>query len=274
MNLLQKLPFDLFNYLVEVGNISGQDLINLAEIYNYKKNDIFRKQLKKDYNVDLKNEYVLKNSDKDLYKDYVKIFGKKFRKDRAIVLLVRFERNIENLEEIEKELENSYPGYKRYLRRGDIIENIYKSGYRTNGIYMYNGEKIIDLNYELYEYGTPSKEFLVFKEFCPDYWDCIFVNECGDCKRELNVNNIYHPDRNSEFYWCDPIIPVVVDKKILEPLVEKELLKDVKTNKYYNYNYVNVDFKNKRYRVTIPDDFSERDDLYYESYTEGFLQNL
>ena len=270
--LFEKLPYDVFNYLLEIGDISGQDLINLIEIYDYRKNDIFRIFLKKEYNVDvLKNEYVLYQ---DLYEDYTKIFGKKFRKDRAIVLLVSFDKNLEELEKIDKELETLYPGYKRYLRRGDIIENISKSGYRTQGIYMFDGEKIIDLNYEIYDYGTPSKEFLVFKEFCPDYWDCIFVEDSGNCRRQLNVNNIYHPDRNSEFYWCDPTIPVLVDKRVLEPLVEKELLKDVKTNKYYNYNYVNVNYKNKRYRVTIPDDFSERKDLYYESYTEGFLQNL
>ena len=268
VTLFNNLPYDLFNYIVEIGNISGEDLLNLTEIYDYKNEEIFRKSLKREYDVE--NNYP----SKELYKDYTRSFGKKFRKDRAIVLLVGLKSNNEELEEIEKELEILYPGFKRYLRRGDIIENIFKSGYRTQGIYMYDGEKIIDLNYEIYDYGSPSKEFMIFNEFPPDYWDCIFVDEYDNIERQLNVNKIYHPDRNSGFYWSDPTIPVLVDKNVLKPLVEKGVLKDVRTNKYYNYNYVNVDFKNKRYRVTIPDDFSEKEELYYESYTEGFLQHL
>jgi len=268
--MLQKLPYDVFNYIVESGKISGKDLLNLSELYNHRVDETFKRALKRDYNV-----YCNKNDPKDLYIEYNGIFGKKFRKDRAIVLLVEIHdlHSRNTPEKVENALENLYPNFKRFLRRGDIVEISNISGYRTMGIWMYDGEKITSLNHEVDGYGTPSKEFLVFKEFPPDYWDCIFVDDFDNMERQLNINNIYCPKKESKFYWHEPTIPVLVDKNVLIPLVERGVYKDVVGNKGYYYNYVNVEYQNKKYRVTIPKDFSERDEIYYESYVEGFLQH-
>ena len=249
------LPYDVFNYLVEIGKVSGQDLINLSELYPNRKEDVFKKALKRDFN--LKNDSFDHSSEK-LYKDHVKIFGNNFNKDKSTVLLVLFsEENDLELNEIDMLLERKYPDFKKYLRRGDIIENIPESGYRSNGVYMFDGEKVIGLNYDFDDYGSPSKEFLVFKEFSPDYWNY-----------ELNVNNIYHPNNKSKFYWHRSPAYVVVDKNILRPLVEKGVTKDVEENRYYYLNYVTLEFQNKKYKVTIPDRFNELEELYYYDYGE------
>ena len=252
------LPYDIFNYIIDIGNISRQDLINFSEANNHRVEDIFRKALKKEYGLDCKEKC------KDLYIELMGIF-ENYDKNRATVLLV----NLKG--ELKEKIEELYPGFRKYLKRGDIIEDISTSGYRRQGVYMYDGENVIDLNYEKDEYGSPSKEFLVFKEFPPDYWENFYMDE--NSYKKLNINNIYCPNEKSKFYW-DDLNPVLVDKNVLLPIVEKGLSKDVKSNKFYYYNFVIVDYKDKKYRVVIPDDFLERDELYYHSYGDEFIQYI
>lgn len=79
-----------------------------------------------------------------------------------------------------------------HLRRGDILENILSSGERALGLYIYDGEKVVELDGELDDYGNIPKEFVVFKDFNPNYWDL----------REMNYHNVLVPTQtNTQAYW-------------------------------------------------------------------------
>ena len=64
---------------------------------------------------------------------------------------------------------NEYPAFNP--DRGDIIENIDECGYRSGGVYFYDGEKIITQYYDYDAYGTPPYNFKICTEFYPGYWD-------------------------------------------------------------------------------------------------------
>lgn len=66
---------------------------------------------------------------------------------------------------------NSMDNIRKNLMRGDLVETISEENrYRNQGTFIYDGEKIIELDYEEYtDYGAPPK-FLV-DEFGNNYWD-------------------------------------------------------------------------------------------------------
>ena len=100
------------------------------------------------------------------------------------------------------DLEKLYPGIIKAMKRGDIIENINESGYRSNGIRFFNGEKIIDQNTTIDDYGSPPIEFKVISEFSVGYWTYGPYGSKEDHKAAY-VNNDFE-DGESEFYWhCD-----------------------------------------------------------------------
>lgn len=80
---------------------------------------------------------------------------------------------------------------KPYLRRGDILENVQTSGYRSTGWYMFDGEQVRELAGDLDEYGGISKDYLVYSEFNPYYWQ----------RDQMNENNILVPGEKARGYW-------------------------------------------------------------------------
>lgn len=63
--------------------------------------------------------------------------------------------------------------YNSDWKYGDVIcvTNSKDYGYRNNGKYMWDGENVIDLDYEYDDYGTVSSTFLVGKDFnTAMYW--------------------------------------------------------------------------------------------------------
>src|SRR5436853_247835 len=90
--------------------------------------------------------------------------------------------------EIQQLIEKTYPDFRSYLRRGDIIQDIYHAGYNDDGIYFYDGTNIIEPLYEILGYGIIPDQFIVFEEFAPDYW---YFNEDDP----LNINTIYVPQQ-------------------------------------------------------------------------------
>lgn len=87
------------------------------------------------------------------------------------------------------DINEKYPGLVSMMKRGDLVENINESGYRSNGIYCYDGEDIVYQNRTCDDYGMPSSSFKIVHEFPPGYWD------------NPEINNKFEPDHNSTFYW-------------------------------------------------------------------------
>ncbi len=69
-----------------------------------------------------------------------------------------------------KKLEEKYPGFTEQLSRGDIIEDISEHGYRSQGVWFWDGQSIIPQDIEDDPYGMVPKEFKL-GEFPPGYWD-------------------------------------------------------------------------------------------------------
>jgi len=54
--------------------------------------------------------------------------------------------------------------------RGDLIETISdKNRYRNDGTFIYDGKKVVELDYLHSDYGRPPKYLI--QEFGDDYWD-------------------------------------------------------------------------------------------------------
>ena len=83
------------------------------------------------------------------------------------------------------------------LERGDIIENIDESGYRSDGVYFFDGKEIIDQSRRIDDYGEPATEFAAPWEFTPDYWG----SGEGAPSPEHTTYNWTGKEAKSKFYW-------------------------------------------------------------------------
>lgn len=148
--------------------------------------------------------------------------------------------DINHFESFRHLLLTKYPNYHKHLKRGDIIENINMSGYRSQGVYMFDGSSVIPLQYDFDDYGSVSDKFLVFKDFPPDYWFPW---------NTLQVDDRYHPGQQSNAYWHG-------DSG--EPLIDKNAL----TNRFVNTSddglmFIEITFNDITYHVFIhPADFT------------------
>lgn len=113
------------------------------------------------------------------------------------------------------------------LVRGDFIIDTSDTnyGYRSSGMYFFNGKTIIEPCVEYDDYGTVPKEFKLLSEFPPGYWD-LPIGNTGS----INVHREFHyvrkngnlvafdgPPRkiDANAYWHHPencgISPVTLD---------------------------------------------------------------
>lgn len=80
-------------------------------------------------------------------------------------------------EEILKQLTKYLEEHSIEVKQGDVIELICESGYRNTGVFLYDGEKVINLYAEVDDYGSvpPEMKILDFKApaekfFEPKHW--------------------------------------------------------------------------------------------------------
>jgi len=59
--------------------------------------------------------------------------------------------------------------YRNFLKRGDVLHTSWKKEYRNNHKYLWDGTKVVPLDYKIDEYGSVPREFS-FPEFRPDYF--------------------------------------------------------------------------------------------------------
>ena len=142
-------------------------------------------------------------------------------------------------------LEDKYKGISKKLKRGDLIENLNESGYRSQGVYCFDGTDIVGQNFKFDDYGTPSTSFKLIKEFPPGYWD------------EPIVNNDYE-EGDSRFYWH-------FDKAYAY----------IHLNEYENHNEeengISFMYNNKRYLIKT--DIYEKITMHEEFYVGLLKEN-
>ena len=152
-----------------------------------------------------------------------------------------------------KKLESAYPGLTKMMKRGDIIEDIDQSGYRSEGVYLFDGKNVVEQNDEYDDYGSPPEDFKIITEFQPGHWD-----------QPLEVNDKY-VSGNSEFYWHSEDLPCAIDP------IESGLRDAIKNNlQRENEEYYVVFTHNKlKYLVYLRDDYVKNIDTLKVMYGHG-----
>lgn len=83
-----------------------------------------------------------------------------------------------NPEHPEKNYALKFNPIKDYqIRRGDTI-CFGGRKYRNEGVWIWDGKKIIPLDTDIDDYGSVPTEFKVGKEFAPDHWSKIIEHNC------------------------------------------------------------------------------------------------
>ena len=157
-------------------------------------------------------------------------------------------------------LNRKYPGITNVMKRGDIIENVTESGYRSQGIYMWDGKKVIEQNTDWDDYGSPSTEFRLITEFPPGYWDQWYGRN-----EHLPVKKWCRIDAESQFYWHSNEPPCAMDTDLLKkcPILTKDNV-DVYWTTFMH--------EGKEYKLNISDlEFfqSQKDNEYICVYWDG-----
>lgn len=133
--------------------------------------------------------------------------NQEFRADRASIFLYKGDEDDEEGNITKKDLAKIKP----WLRKGDLLENVSQSGYRSEGVKIYDGKKVIDLGYEIDDYGHPGEEFVVYREFNPLYWNY----------DSLNCYNILVPEKEEpQSMWHSENMPsVYIDREAVAQAV-------------------------------------------------------
>jgi hypothetical protein len=117
---------------------------------------------------------------------------------------------------------------KKIIKRGDIVENNEESGYRTSGVYIWDGKKSISLSTTPDDYGTIPIEFRVISEFPIDYWHT-FQSPIS----QLSKNT-------SQFDWHNNYVPV--SKNILNISDKCKPKTAIFKNKSHHYKIFGFEF--------------------------------
>lgn len=162
------------------------------------------------------------------------------------------------------DLEAKYKGISEKIKRGDLVENVSESGYRSQGVYCFDGQELIAQETSYDDYGNPSACFKLIKEFPPGYWD------------DPIPNNDYEDDE-SRFYWHCYVGYSEIDLDEFDHTIVKddenvtEILIDYNGKKYLiivqKHNYDDVT-KCRQILVGCPEGESTRDGYDYVLNTE------
>ncbi len=144
---------------------------------------------------------------------------------------------------------DQYMDLWKMMKKGDLIENIGKSGYRSEGRYyvdidhkrkksiIRNGLIIRDLHTEWDDYGSIPSHFYVITEFPKSYFN----------EDQIIVNNKYCPKQNKQSYWHCDNQPCFIDttRLKLKNLTEDNIFMEESDDT--RYVYVIVRFKKVNY---------------------------
>ena len=146
------------------------------------------------------------------------------------------------------DLEALYPGISKDLKNGDIIEFLQDSGYRSQGIKMVligNEDLVtylVDQDIDCDDYGSPSANFTILKDFPPRYWNL-----------PLRVNDKYAPGQKTKFYWHSEKLPLTLNESVIvnEVLAGRKYKFKQPTN--FQILYVIVEYEGEKYGVILDD---------------------
>lgn len=100
------------------------------------------------------------------------------------------------------------------MKHGDLIENIDESGNNSGGVYMIfidDGYKIIELDYEYNSYDSPNAQFYVISQFPIDHWNTSNM-KANDKYEKIDkkywsskegFSNMWHYEYPSPYFYVD-----------------------------------------------------------------------
>jgi len=171
------------------------------------------------------------------------------------------------------DLDAVFPGIANNLKRGDLISNSDDSGYRAQGVSIFDGETANELSSVYDDYVHIPEDYCIITEFPPGYWDpkgfdehhtiCYYTNSTGN-------------PVESDFYWhCDPEMELInikilgiedAYKKAFEYLTNSGKSKDSRNSdvnliectygdKTHRYPYIDFTWDGKRYFLMIDEGY-------------------
>jgi hypothetical protein len=174
-----------------------------------------------------------------------------------------------------EDIEDIYPGLTDQLKRGDIIENVDQSGYRSEGVYMIDliGGKFIMVsqNFDVDEYGTPNKNFIGLEEFPLNFWD----------DNNININKIFEPTHEKNFTWHQHVNGPVFYKPTNLPFIkipntefsyQISRVNDIKKLIIrYDEEDEDEDDENENYLIPVPVSLDSQDILASNSSGDNYI---
>lgn len=128
------------------------------------------------------------------------------------------------------------------LKNGDLVENTNESGYRMDGVFIVNNEKLEELIDYPDDYGTIPEKFKVISDFPISYWH--------DSYNNLNKFESYW---HNSYVWFDPTeIGLKIHKKDFKKFNYKFISWDNKEKEITSYYYI-FSYKNIKYCMVIED---------------------
>lgn len=206
--------------------------------------------------------------------------------------ICKFESNFDSNQWL-KELYSINPVLFEKIKNGDLLENVNESGYRSNGVYIFNKikNKLIILSLSKYpdDYGSIPEIFEVITEFKnPYYWH----NE----NNYINHVDFTNSNLCCESCWHNNYVPINLDKIKVENINEDDylyLLNNTETFlhdysihnrikeyyfidyylKYYKINFKNLTYFIKSIYVDNINLMTQKGIIYLSCSEEIFLKN-
>lgn len=158
------------------------------------------------------------------------------------------ESNFTDLHEPDKIKEHillNYPDLILKFKHGDMIEDAYTGGYRSEGIYFISKENTNGLDFDIIrreidydEYGHVPSKFLLLDQFPIGHW----------VPENCNVDNTHSPGSKLKLYWHSNDYPegfISLKDCIVSVKIDEEgykIYKFIKNNKSYEFKaYQEVD---------------------------------
>lgn len=133
------------------------------------------------------------------------------------------------------------------LKRGDVLHLEWEITYRNEGKYLWDGEKVVLLDYEDDDYGSVPKEF-AFPEFRPDYFsESIAHNNIV----RLTSEKVQEMINNFDVETQTSYITDKYDKYIVKLSYDISGL-DIKFDKIFPTDYLDYDVNNKVLIFQVP----------------------
>lgn len=154
------------------------------------------------------------------------------------------------------------------VKRGDFVVDVNNSqyGYRSSGVYFFDGRKLVSQDTDYDDYGTVPGEFMLISEFPPGYWDLPNRGSNGGGSYEVpscrewfygNGSLVPKPCSKIEFYWHTPENFGVSTLKFGPDTINSGEMNNYSVKIYDNHAIMTFSVRGQKYAVVTGQDTIE-----------------